>query len=47
MPTLIRMVFFCLVLVGLVYASAYAIVWFIDPPANEVVNSVPRDKFAN
>ncbi len=47
MPTLIRLVVFCLVMIGLVYASAYGVVLFLDPPSSEVVHTVPSDKFAN
>ena len=46
MPTLIRLAIFCLVMAGLVYAAAFGVVWFLDPPANEVVHTVPRDRFA-
>jgi len=46
MPTIVRFLVFCVVMVGLVYAGAFAIVTFFEPPSAEVVHSVPRDRFA-
>lgn len=46
MPTIVRFLIFCVVMVGLVYAGAFAIVVFLEPPSSEVVHAVPRDKFA-
>ncbi len=46
MPTLIRLIVFCLFLVGLLYGGSFLIVWLIDPPTAEVVHSVPKDKLS-
>lgn len=46
MPTIVRFLIFCVVMVGLFYAGAFAVVTFFEPPSSEVVHKVPRDRFA-
>ncbi len=46
MPTIVRLIVFCVIMVGLVYAGSFLIVWLIEPPTGEVVHAVPKDKLA-
>jgi len=46
MPTLIRLIVYIAVLTGLVYAGAFAIVTYLEPPKGEIVTRVPNDRFA-
>lgn len=46
MPTIVRFLLFCVFMVGLVYAGAFAIVTFFEPPSTEVVHPVSSDRFA-
>jgi hypothetical protein len=46
MPTLVRFLLFCVFMVIFVYAGAFAIVTFFEPPSTEVVHSVSSDRFA-
>ena len=47
MPTLIRFVIVILMLAGLAYAGAFALVYFVELPSQEVVHPVAKDRFAD
>lgn len=44
MPTLIRFLVFCAVIVGLVYGAMYALAVYVDPTPREITVRVPTEK---
>lgn len=44
MPTLIRFLTLLAILVGLVYGSMYALVWFVEPNKGEMTVRIPPEK---
>lgn len=44
MPTLIRLLVFCAVIVGLVYGAMYALAVYVDPTPREITVRVPTEK---
>jgi len=46
MPTLRRLFFLIVILAGLAYGGAFAIVEYLKPPKGEITSRVPNDRFA-
>ncbi|MCF3639439.1 hypothetical protein LXM94_05600 [Rhizobium sp. TRM95111] len=44
MPTLFRFLFFCAVVVGMVYGTMVALVTFVDPTEREVTIRIPSER---
>ncbi len=44
MPSLIRFVVFCAVIVGLVYGAMYALATYVEPTPREVTVKIPTEK---
>jgi hypothetical protein len=44
MPSLIRLVVFCAVIVGLVYGAMYALATYVEPTPRPVTVKIPTEK---
>jgi len=44
MPSLIRFVVFCAVIVGLVYGAMYALATYVEPTPRSVTVKIPTEK---
>ena len=44
MPTLFRFLFFCAVIVGMVYGTMVALVEFVEPREREVTIRIPSER---
>ncbi len=44
MPSLIRLLVFCAVIVGLVYGAMYALTAYVEPTPREITIRVPAEK---
>lgn len=47
MPSLIRFLVFCAVLVGLAYGGMFALAEFVQPQQREMGYKIPKDKLPN
>ena len=44
MPSLIRFVVFCAILVGLAYGAMFALIYYVEPNPKEVQVRIPANK---
>ncbi len=44
MPSLIRFLVFCAVIVGLVYGAMYALTTYVDPTPREITVKIPTER---
>lgn len=47
MPSLIRFLVFCGVIVGIVYGGMFALAEFVEPQQHEMSHKIPRDQLPN
>jgi len=44
MPSLIRFIVFCAILVGIAYGAMFALVTYVEPQPREVMIKIPANK---
>ena len=44
MPSLIRFIVFCAILVGIAYGAMFALVTYVEPQPKEVMIKIPSNK---